>query len=130
VNIFMQSGVDLFDLQTLDASKLHLGPASILAAQPEFESGERLKGLIGLTEERDLLAAAVGTRQHGGGLKITIGSENDSTALLDFTLVTAEYSVGGLKGVIGVIGPTRMPYEKVVSIVGDTSSLVTRVLAT
>lgn len=130
VNIFVQSGAELFDLQTLDASKLHLGPASVLAAQPEFESGERLKSLIDLTEQRDLLARAVGNREHRGGLKITIGAENDSSALADFTLVTAEYSVGGLKGVIGVIGPTRMPYEKIVTIVDYTSSLVTRVLAT
>jgi heat-inducible transcriptional repressor len=130
VNIFMQSGAELFDLQSLDASKLHLGPASVLASQPEFESGARLKGLIDLTEQRDLLAAVVGSRDHGGSLKITIGAENDSSALSEFTLVTAEYSVGGLKGVIGVIGPTRMPYEKVVTIVDYTSSLVTRVLAT
>ena len=71
----------------------------------------------------------MGNREHGGRLKITIGSENDSSDLSEFTLVTAEYNAGGLKGVIGVIGPTRMPYEKVVTIVGYTSSLVTRVLA-
>jgi len=130
INIFMQSGAELFDLRSLDASTLHLGPTSILASQPEFESGARLKSLIDLTEQRDLLVAAVGSREHAGSLKITIGSENASSALSDFTLVTAEYSVGGLRGVIGVIGPTRMPYEKVVTIVDYTSSLVTRVLAT
>jgi heat-inducible transcriptional repressor len=129
LNIFMQSGADLFDLRTLDASQLHLGPASVLASQPEFESGERLKGLISLTEERDLLASAVGTRHHGGRLRITIGEENDASELSEFTLVTAEYRVGDLKGVIGVIGPTRMPYEKVVTIVDYTSSLVTHMLA-
>jgi heat-inducible transcriptional repressor len=128
INIFVQSGAELFDLGQLDASQLHLGPASVLAAQPEFDSGPRLKELIDLTEQRDLLANAVGTHEHGGRLRITIGEENDSSALSDFTLVTAEYSVGGLKGVIGVIGPTRMPYEKIVTIVDYTSSLVTRVL--
>ncbi len=128
INIFVQSGAELFDLRQLDAAQLHLGPASVLAQQPEFESGPRMKELIDLTEQRDLLAMAVGTREHAGRLKITIGTENDSTALSDFTLVTAEYSVGGLKGVIGVIGPTRMPYEKIVTIVDYTSSLVTRVL--
>ena len=129
INIFIQSGAELFDLRNLDSPQLHLGNASVLAAQPEFESRERMKQLIDLTEQRDLLASAVGTREHGGHLKITIGGENDEDALSDFTLVTAEYSVGGLKGVIGVIGPTRMPYEKVVTIVDYTSSLVTRVLA-
>ncbi len=130
MNIFMQSGAELFDLRSLDATQLHLGPASVLASQPEFESGEQLKNLISLTEERDLLAQAVGTREHRGRLRITIGEENDETMLSDFTLVTAEYRIGDLQGVIGVIGPTRMPYEKVVTIVDYTSSLVTRMLAT
>ena len=130
INIFMQSGAELFDLADLDVPNLHLGPASVLAAQPEFETGERLKRLMELTERRDLLARAVGSRDHGGHLKITIGGENASSVLTDFTLVTAEYRVGGLKGVIGVIGPTRMPYEKVVTIVDYTSSLLTRVLET
>lgn len=130
INIFVQSGAELFDLRAIDARQLHLGHTSVLAAQPEFETGERLKGLIELTEQRDLLARAVGNREHAGHLKITIGGENDSSVLSDFTLVTAEYSVGGLRGVIGVIGPTRMPYEKVVTIVDYTSSLVTRVLGT
>lgn len=130
VNIFVQSSADLFNLKMLDSSDLHLGPASVLAGQPEFESGEQLKGLINLTEEKDLLARAVGSRDHGGRLKITIGEENDVSELTDFTLVTAEYSVGDLKGVIGVIGPTRMPYEKVVAIVDYTSSLVSRILTT
>jgi heat-inducible transcriptional repressor len=130
INIFVQSGADLFDMRSLDVTQLHLGHTSVLAAQPEFETGERLKGLIELTEQHDLLAEAVGSREHGGRLRITIGGENDSSILSDFTLVTAEYRVGDLKGVIGVIGPTRMPYEKVVTIVDYTSTLVTRVLGT
>ena len=130
LNIFVQSGAELFDIGTLDATKLHLGSASVLAAQPEFESGERLKGLIELTDRRDLLAEAVGNRHHGGRLQITIGGENPTSELSEFTLVTSEYRVGGLKGVIGVIGPTRMPYEKVVAIVDYTSTVVSRILDT
>jgi heat-inducible transcriptional repressor len=129
LNIFVQSGAELFSLDDLYNSEIHLGSTSVLAAQPEFGSGERLKGLIELTERRDLLAMAMGNREHRGRLRITIGGENDSEELSDLTLVTAEYRVGTLKGVIGVIGPTRMPYEKVVAIVDYTSSLVTHVLA-
>lgn len=128
LNIFVQSGAELFDLKELDSDALHLGSASVLASQPEFESGESLKGLIELTEQRELLADVVGRRKHRGQLQITIGGENDPTELSDFTLVTAEYEAGGLQGVLGVIGPTRMPYEKVVAIVDYTSSVITRVL--
>lgn len=128
LNIFMQSGSDIFDLGELGASEIHLGQASILASQPEFTTGERLKSLIELTEQRELLAGVLDRRDHGKGLEITIGGEHSAQALTDFTLVTAEYRVGGLKGVIGVIGPTRMPYEKVITIVQYTSRMVTDIL--
>ncbi len=128
LNIFIQSGSELFDWTPLREGNIQLGQTSVLAAQPEFNTGERLKGLIELTEQRALLADVLGNREHKGGLKITIGSENPEEALSDFTLVTAEYRVGQLKGVIGVIGPTRMPYEKIVAFVDYTSTLVNSVL--
>lgn len=128
LNVFMQSGADLFDWPEVEGSVIHLGHTSVLATQPEFTSGERLKGLIELTEQRDLFAAVLGNRPHPGGLQITIGGENVRDELRDFTLVTAEYRVGTLKGVIGVIGPTRMAYEKVIAIVDYTSSLVNQIL--
>jgi heat-inducible transcriptional repressor len=128
LNVFVQSGPELFDLRDLEGTNIHLGHASVLASQPEFETGDQLKGLIELTERRDLLARTVGQREHRGRLMITIGGENDTSELVDFTLVTAEYRAGDLTGVIGVIGPTRMPYEKVVTIVDYTSTLVTRML--
>ena len=47
---------------------------------------------------------------------------------LRLTVVTAAYQTGALSGVIGVIGPTRMPYEKVVALVRHTSMLVSDLL--
>jgi heat-inducible transcriptional repressor len=128
LNIFIESGSELFDWTDLEGGQILLGKTSVLAAQPEFTSGERLKGLIELTERRDVLVRALSDRNHRGGLQITIGGENAQEELTDFTLVTSEYRIGGLKGVIGIIGPTRMPYEKVIAIVDSTSSLVNRIL--
>jgi heat-inducible transcriptional repressor len=128
LNIFIESGSELFNWTDLSSGEILLGKTSLLAAQPEFTSGESLKSLIELTERRDVLSEALSSRTHGGGLQITIGGENAQEELSDFTLVTSEYHVGGLKGVIGVIGPTRMPYEKVIAIVDSTSSLVNRIL--
>ncbi len=128
LNIFMQAGADLLTPLSVDAPDVHLGQTSVLAQQPEFQGGERLKGLIELTEQRELLSSVLGSREHPAGLQVTIGGEHGAAPLSDFTLVTAEYRVGSLKGVIGVIGPTRMPYEKVIAIVDYTSSLVNRIL--
>jgi len=128
LNIFIESGSDLFHWSDMEETQILLGQASPLASQPEFTSGERLKGLIELTERRDVIGRAFSSRDHQSGLQITIGSENDEEELSEFTLVTSEYRIGGLKGVIGVIGPTRMPYEKIIAIVDSTSSLVNRIL--
>ncbi len=121
LNIFLQSGEELFDLS---GDEVHLGNTSVLASQPEFESGADLRGLIELTERRDLLASVLTQRDPGSRLQIRIGSENQAPELSGFTLVTGEYQVGHLGGVIGVIGPTRMPYDKVITIVDSTSRLV------
>ena len=109
---------------------VHIGQTSILATHPEFTSGERLKGILELTERRDFLADVLGRREHPPVLRITIGAEHSDEELSELTLVTAEYRFGHLKGVIGVIGPTRMPYEKVISVVQYTSSLVDEMFGT
>ena len=44
--------------------------------------------------------------------------------LTEFTLVTSSYEAGGVRGVIGVMGPTRMPYDKIIGLVEHTSRLV------
>ena len=64
------------------------------------------------------------TRAGRPGLTITIGGENPDPRLADFTLVTSAYRAGDLSGVIGVIGPTRMPYDKIIGLVDHTSRLV------
>ena len=105
-----------------------LGQPSLLADKPEFASGERLRQLIELTETRQQLATFLGSRAGSGGLSITIGNEHGDPRLEPFTVVTAEYHVGSLSGVIGVIGPTRMPYDKVIALVEHTSRLVSDLL--
>ncbi len=69
------------------------------------------------------------SREHDRSLRITIGTEHQAPELNPFTLVTSEYHIGDLSGVIGVIGPTRMPYEKVAAIVENTSQIVSELLS-
>jgi heat-inducible transcriptional repressor len=101
-----------------------LGRASVLPSQPEFATGRELKNLIELTEQRELLGRLLSGREHSGTPQITIGAEHREPRLAPFTLVTSEYRFGNLRGVMGVIGPTRMPYEKVAAIVDYTSLLL------
>ena len=121
LNIFIAEREEIFDLSD-EQNAVVLGSAQMLAEQPEFASNHRMRDLLRLTERRDLLREALASRRQTG-LSVTIGGESD-TRLSDFTLVTASYQVGELKGVIGVMGPTRMPYDKIIGLVEHTSRLV------
>lgn len=124
LNIFMQSAGEMFEGGPVTREDLLLGYTSVVASQPEFAQGEQLRGLIELTEQRDLLRQVLNAREHETATNITIGREHGDPRLLPFTLVTSEYRLGNLTGVLGVIGPTRMPYEKVAAIVQYASLLV------
>jgi heat-inducible transcriptional repressor len=132
LNIFVQEGESLFDaaLPMAEGSVI-VGQASVLASQPEFGGAESMRRLLTLTEEPARLADAL-RRKHQGdekpGVSITIGAEHGDPQFDQFTVVTAEYRVGALNGVIGVIGPTRMPYDKVISLVQHTSRLLSDLL--
>ena len=122
LNIFIAERDDIFDLSG-EATTVVLSSAQMLADQPEFSSNLGMRGLLELTERLDLLRRALEARREAG-LSITIGGENRDPRLSNFTLVTSSYQAGDLRGVIGVMGPTRMPYEKIIGLVEHTSRLV------
>lgn len=125
LNIFVQEAEELFDVPA--PLGVVLGSTQPLAIQPEFATKERLQGLMEVTERRDLLREALAARG-GEGLTITIGQEHVDPRLAPFTLVTSSYRFGPLSGVIGVMGPTRMPYDKIAALVEHTSRLVGELL--
>ena len=129
LNVFVQERETLFDVPASgDDDGVVLGQASVLAEQPEFSTGDGMRRLLALTETRAQLATLLRGRSESPGISITIGNEHGDPKLENFTIVTAEYRVGALNGVIGVIGPTRMPYDKVIALVRHTSLLVSDIL--
>ena len=130
LNIFVQEGEQLFEtaLPMSDPQPVLFGSTSMLAEQPEFSAAERLRRLLARTEAPHALGETMRKRVNAPGISITIGAEHDDPRLEDFTVVTSEYHIGPLAGVIGVIGPTRMPYDKVIALVSHTSRLLSDLL--
>jgi heat-inducible transcriptional repressor len=129
LNIFLEEADTLFDENiALGEERVLFGQASVLAEQPEFAAADRMRQLIELTERPQALADVLRKRGETAGISITIGAEHDDVRLRDFTVVTAEYRTGSLAGVIGVMGPTRMPYDKVIALVNHTSQLLSDLL--
>jgi len=125
LNIFIQEADELFDVPA--PLGVVLGSTQALTIQPEFATKESLQSLMEVTEQRDLLREALAARG-SDGLTITIGQEHVDPRLAPFTLVTSSYRFGTLSGVIGVLGPTRMPYDKIAALVDHTSRLVGELL--
>lgn len=96
--------------------KVFLGGTKQLLNQPEFRDVERVRNLLGILEEEKVLKDLL----QGGedsGLKVTIGSENKFTGIQDCSMVQATYRQNGqIVGTMAVLGPTRMEYGKVISV--------------
>jgi len=98
-----------------------------LLEQPEFSNPERLRDLLGALEQTERLVDLVGELLDGGGVAVALGEELDFVGLAGCALVAAPYggSKGDSKGALGVIGPTRMDYQRIIPLVGYCSQLVT-----
>lgn len=96
--------------------KVFLGGTKQLLNQREFRDVERVRNLLGILEEEKVLKDLL----QGGedsGLKVTIGSENKFTGIQDCSMVQATYRLNGqIVGTMAVLGPTRMEYGKVISV--------------
>lgn len=96
--------------------KVFLGGTKQLLNQPEFRDVERVRNLLGILEEEKVLKDLL----QGGedsGLKVTIGSENKFTGIQDCSMVLATYRLNSqIVGTMAVLGPTRMEYGKVISV--------------
>ncbi len=123
LNIFVEEADTIFQSSSDEDRSIVLSSATMLAEQPEFNSNDQMRNLLELTERREVLRQALQDR-HEPGITVTIGGEHLDPKLTSFTLVTSTYESGSLSGVIGVMGPTRMPYQKVVALVGHTSRLM------
>ena len=105
-------------LDTVDTSKtkLALGGTSNILNFPEYSDVEKAKGFLSVLETKDKLIQLL-ENQGEMAFTVRIGPENGIPELKDCSLVTATYHLGdNTHGTIGVIGPTRMQYGRVLSI--------------
>ncbi len=104
------------------------GTVNILS-QPEFRDVDRAIALLEVLEQKEHLLSVLGSATKSSGVQVAIGHENVSTAMQSCSLVTCTYLVDNdVVGTIGVIGPTRMDYAKVVAAVDVVSRALSSLL--
>lgn len=128
-----QSGLDEVNAITPGVSLFIQGASTLfenVSAHDERLSLDTLRSLFRLIEEKDRLIELLTKYIEAPGVTVLIGTENPSPDLHAFSVVASSYQDGGRTGAIGVIGPTRMRYQKSINIVDGVAQVVTRVFDT
>ncbi|WP_438433283.1 heat-inducible transcriptional repressor HrcA [Gorillibacterium sp. sgz500922] len=103
-----------------EQDRVFLSGATNMLNQPEFKDVDKVKHILDLLAETPILMKMVSSQSEG--IQVRIGAENNVAAIQDCSLITATYSLEGRNiGTIGILGPTRMEYAKVMGILDHLS---------
>lgn len=98
-----------------DNLQIYTSGATNIFKYPELSNGEKASQLLGTLEHTELLQDLV-TDTENTDIQVYIGDESPVQTMKDCSVVTANYELGeGIRGTIGIIGPKRMDYEKVLT---------------
>lgn len=129
LSLMEQAVTAVAETQNEEDSLLIAGERNLLDVVDLHVSVEDLRQLFALLDKRTGLLHLLDTISHAQGIQIFIGGDSALLPVRDTTIIASPYKVDGkLVGVLGVIGPTRMPYDRVVPIVDIIAHLVSSVL--
>ena len=120
--------VILETMNELDTADVRLDGINRLLQYPEYANTEKLRGLLGMLEEKDKLLDVISAHTTSeDGINVYIGTENDSDVMSSTALIFKSVNVGGKKLAVGVIGPRRMNYSKVIGMINQLASGIDRI---
>jgi len=106
------------------------GERNLLAVSDFSSDMNQLRRAFDLFEQKTQLMRLLDISSQAEGVRIFIGGESQTVPVEDLSVVSAPYEVDGqIVGTLGVIGPTRMPYDRMIQIVDITSRLVSNALS-
>ena len=121
--------VDAVSATAVDPSELLIEGGTLLFDRPEFADAEKIRRFLRTFDEKERLLDLLDQTIAAGGVQVLIGSEAALDDVPDISLISANYKRGGVTaGTLGIIGPTRMDYGKLVPLVGFTAQVMSDVL--
>ena len=116
-------------LESEDQADVIIGGSSNLLGYPEYADVNKAKNFLSVLESKDTIRRVL-SRDGGMEITIRIGPENQVPELNDCSIVTASYRVGDhSNGTLGIIGPTRMNYNRVISVLDFMGRALSDVLS-
>lgn len=127
MQVFMNSMNKLYNDEE-NGNRIYIGGTGDIILQPEFENPKNFKDIIQLAEDKELVIHILqNSSKFDNEVFISIGSENNDEKLKNYSVVTTSYNMGDVKGKIGVIGPKRMNYARMISLLQYTSGLINQI---
>ncbi len=129
IRLFYDSVDKIFN-DNAGADNIMITGAKNVLKQPEFEEPKQFQSVIELIEDKDIIIHIVdkSEQKNSENVFISIGSENDNSKLSEYSFISKKYNLGEASGTLGIIGPKRMDYDKVVAIVNYVSKILTELL--
>jgi heat-inducible transcriptional repressor len=108
-------------LQLRIGEKAFIGGKTNMLSHPEFHDVSKIQSLLRMMEQEQQLYQLL--RGHKAGIDVKIGRENAFSEMESCSLITASYTLGDEQlGTVAILGPTRMPYSRIISLLEFVSS--------
>jgi heat-inducible transcriptional repressor len=115
-------------LEPEGAPELRYEGTSELLRRRDLSDLERVRRLLDTFSERRRLVDLLSQCLDGSGVRVVIGADSDVTSDLGLTLVARSYGEGAVRGTLGILGPARMPYERIIPLVDHLGEALSRAL--
>lgn len=128
IRVFIDSADTIFEDQQV--RKFHFGGAEYMAMQPEFSDLSRYRSIVELIENEDMIIHLFEPDIIVDGeseVRVRIGSENKLLQIDQCSVVSTRYSIGAVSGTIGLVGPKRMNYPRMIALVEQLANRFNKV---
>jgi heat-inducible transcriptional repressor len=128
IRLFIDSVDQLFD-DMKEREKVHISGTQNIIEQPEFVDPKNFRSVIELIENDDIIVHLLEKHEEQEkDFVVTIGEENRDSKAKEYSVVSAIYDMEGVTGRVGIIGPTRMDYAKVIPLVDHVAKLIAKMM--
>lgn len=127
IRLIVSSSNKLFNFE--EHKDLHLGGTQNIMANPEFSDQEHLTKILQLLDSKQIILHLFDEKDQDDKISITIGEENKEELFRNCSVITTRYHIGNVTGTLGVVGPTRMHYAKIISLVDYMGKALTQMLS-
>ena len=114
-------------MSELDTADIKVEGVNKLLKYPEYSDISKLRGLLGVLEQKDKLLDVISSKDiDDDGINVYIGTDEEGGVMKDTSLIFKNIMIGGKRVSIGVIGPKRMNYEKVIEMINRLANGINR----